>query len=417
MNEPPWDNGAEQATLGAMMLSQSAITDAMDIIKSDDFYRPPHARIFQVITELFAAGQPTDTIAVNNSLNDRGWGTNVGGAPYLVELMQQVPCAKNASYYARLIKDKARLRKLIECGTRFEKLGYEGDIDNIDGVFAYAESMFRELGETSRSGMMWADLVSRWQNWQQIMGEAIPSPWSELNEWVPGGGFNPGQLVIVGGRPAQGKSNVGLNIALYAAENGRMATVFSVEMDAVEVCSRLLAAGSISEVRQLFSKKMDEKTKRRIETYIDNTKTLPLEVVDQPYIRVEQIVNHCRVRRPKIIFVDYTQLVAPTDTKVVREQQVAHVLRSLKVAAKQLQMVVVAASQLKRRDDQDKYPPKLSDLRESGAAEQDADIVLLLDRPLTAANMKVLVAKNRNGATGEFTVPFYGQYAKLGNRG
>jgi replicative DNA helicase len=405
---------AEQAVLGGMMLSSTAITDVLDVLKADDFFKPAHSRIFEAISSQFSAGEPTDSVAVCNALDRCGLLRNVGGAPYLLDLIQQVPTATNAGYYARLVKGKAKLRKLAECGVRLQQLGNEGDVDDIDAVLAFAESMFRELGEPAKSGLMWSDLVNRWQNWQEIKGDVVPSPWYELNQRLPGGGFHPGQLVIVGGRPAQGKSNAGLNVALHAAEQGSMATVFSVEMDAVEVCSRLLAAGTYSEVRQLFSKKLDAKTQGKIDAYIQQSKTLPLEVVDQPYIRVEQIVNHCRVRRPKIIFVDYTQLVAPTDSKINREQQVAHVLRSLKVAAKQLQMVVIAASQLKRRDERDdKYEPKLSDLRESGAAEQDADIVLLLDRAPNAANMKVLVAKNRNGSTGYFLVKFRGDLARL----
>jgi replicative DNA helicase len=408
------DFSTEQAVLGGMLIGNGTIVpEVLEILNANDFFKPAHGRIFEVIAAQFSAGLPTDTVSIKDALQKRRWLTNVGGAPYLLELTQTVPTAVNSAHYARIVKDQAKLRRLAEVGARFQQLAV-GDIDEVDALISQAEAMFRELGEPAKSGLMWNDLVNRWQNWQEIQGDVIPSPWFELNQRLPGGGFSPGQLVIVGGRPAQGKSNAGLNIALCAAENhGRLAIVFSVEMDANEICSRLLAAGTYSEVRQLFAKKMDEKTAGKINSYIEQSKTMPLEVVDQPWIRVEQIVSHCRIRRPKIIFVDYTQLVAPTDSRVIREQQVAHVLRSLKVAAKQLQMVVIAASQLKRRDDSDRYEPKLSDLRESGAAEQDADIVLLLDRAPNAANMKVLVAKNRNGSTGDFLVKFRGDLARL----
>lgn len=406
------DFSTEQAVLGGMLIGNgNVVPEVLEILNSEDFFKPAHGRIFEVVASQYNAGLPTDTVSVKEALLKRRWLTNIGGAPYLLELTQTVPTPVNSAYYARLVKNHAKLRRLVQCGERFMRLG-EGDIDDVDDILARAEAMFRELGEPAKSGLMWNDLVSRWENWQTIKGDAVPSPWHELNDWFPGGGFHPGQLVIVGGRPGHGKSNLGLNIALYAAEGGRSSTVFSVEMDANEVCSRLLAAGSYSKVGQLFAKNMTAPTRTRIDSFIERTRGMQLEVVDQPHIRVEQIVNHCRVRKPQIIFVDYTQLVAPTDVKLIREQQVAHVFRSLKIAAKQLHMVVVAAAQLKRRDDTDKYKPRLSDLRESGAAEQDADIVLLLDRK-PSMQMEVLVAKNRNGPTGELEIRFHGDEARF----
>jgi replicative DNA helicase len=183
-------------------------------------------------------------------------------------------------------------------------------------------------------------------------------------------------------------------------------------MDHNEICSRLLAAGSHTPVKTMFGKNIRGEQKERVDRYIIDRQGTPLTVVDRPYITVEQIVSQCRVRRPRIIFVDYTQLVAPTNNKLVREQQVAHITRSLKVAAKHLQMVVIVASQLKRPD-KDEKPPTISDLRESGAAEQDADIVLLLNR-LDAQRVHMIVGKNRNGPTGTITLRFRGELARVG---
>lgn len=397
-----------------MLLSRDAITTVSEILKPEHFYRPVHADIFQAIMDLASQGEPVDAVTVNRELEKRGQIKRVGGAPYLLTLSQTPPSAINASSYATTVYDRWRQRSLDEVGTRMKQLASMDatTTEEVDELLAQADVFMRELGEPSRRGLAWDDLVAKWRTWQDKPGTAIPTPWLELNEWLHGG-MHKGQLIIVGGRPGGGKSNAGLNMVLEAAEKSYPSTVFSVEMDDVEVASRLLAAGSWQPVGQLISKRMEKDTFAAVEEYIASKKGMPLEVVDQAYITVEQIVAHCRMRRPDAIFVDYAQLVQATNSKVSREQQVAHITRSLKVAAKHLQMAVVVAAQLNRGPID--RTPVISDLRESGAAEQDADVVLLLHRGGSEeGEVEMICGKNRNGPTGTINLMFRGALARVG---
>jgi replicative DNA helicase len=400
-----------------MLLSRTAVTDVIETLRPEHFYRPNHAEIYRSILNLTKAGEPVDPITVADELQNRALLKRIGGGPYLHDVLEAAHSPGSASYYAHIIYSKWRIRRIVETGQRLVALG---DMDattteEVEDLIAQADGWFRELSQ-AKSGLMWDDLIKKWRNWQEYSGDVIRTPWPELNDWFPGRGFHAGQLIIVGGRPGNGKSNAGLNIVLGAAERNCSAVIFSVEMDDVEVACRLLAAGSWSKVSQLFSKKMDDDTKEQVNQYIEEKQGMPLEVVDEPYLSVEDIVAHCRIRRPQIIFVDYTQLIKPTNNKLQREQQVAHVTRSLKIAAKSIGMVVIAASQLKRidRDRDDKIKPIISDLRESGAAEQDADVVILLHRPANAQHLTAIVGKNRNGPLGEARLKFRGELARVG---
>lgn len=415
MNEPPNDLAAEQSTLGSMLLSREAITTAAGIVKADHFYKPNHEEIFNVILALANAGEPVDSVTLASELGRRGSLKRIT-APYILTLTENTPSAINVGAYARVVYDKARQRKIIDAGRRFIQLGMTeaSCTEDVDALLSEADSLFKELGEPSRSGLDWDELVQKWRTWQKTEGGIVPTPWEELNRLL-NGGCHKGQMIIIGGRPGDGKSNAGLNIVLGAAELGYKATAFSVEMDDVEVCSRLLAAGSWSEQSQIMRRRMDDDTFERVESYIDTHKGMPLELVDQAYITVEQIVAHCRLRRPDIVFVDYAQLISPSNSKLVREQQVAHITRSLKVAAKHLQMVVVVAAQLNRGSADGARVPIISDLRESGAAEQDADVVLLLHRSPDSPGLVTLICgKNRNGPTGPVVLNFRGELARIG---
>lgn len=420
MDQPPHDAIAEQSTLGAILLSPNAYSAVSEIIKAEHFYRPLHGEIFNAMTKLVNAGEPVDPITLARELEKAGKLQRIGGAPYLLDLSQACPTANNASAYAKVVYDKWRQRQFIEAGERMKQLGYADATtsDEVDQLLGEADSIMRSLGEPTRGGLMWDDLVEKWKHSKPEHGDIIWTPWMELNAWFPGGGLRVGQLVIVGGRPGNGKSNAGLNIALFAAEHDVRTTIFSVEMDDVEVCSRLLAAGAHTKFGQVYTRQMDDEVKERVKEYVDKQKGMPLEVVDQPYITVEKIIAHCRVHRPRVIFVDYAQLITATDNKLVREQQVAHITRSLKVAAKSLKMVVIVAAQLKRMERTDRQGreilPSISDLRESGAAEQDADIVILLHRPGDSAQVTVIVGKNRNGPTGQVKLRFRGELARIG---
>lgn len=413
MEEPPHDLIAEQSVLGSMLLSKDSIPVVAEILNGTHFYRPNHTTIYQAITTLVSEGEPIDAVTVGRQLELDGDLRRIGGAPYLLTLISTVPTASNASSYARVVFDKARQRAILEAGQRFMQLGYADatSTEDVDSLLAEADTIFRDLGQPSRSGIMWDDLVKKWTTWQDDKTDVIPTPWVELNRWLPGGGFHLGSLVIFGARPGDGKSNAGLNVSLTAAEAGRSTSVFSVEMDDVEVTSRLLAAGSYSPLGQIIGKRMEPEVWERVDSYIRERAGMNLEVIDQPHISVEEIVGHCRTRQPQIIFVDYAQLISGSQ-RIERRELIAHVTRSLKIAAKQQHMLVIAASQLNRESTKNDHGPSLSNLAEGDAIGRDADIVLLLQRDDKVARM--ICAKNRNGRTGSLELTFRGDMARLG---
>lgn len=418
---PPQDLTAEQSVLGAMMISTEAIPAVTDILKPEDFYRPAHATVYRAIVDLYSGGDPVDAVTVSAELGKRGKLQNIGGAPYLLDLIQTVPTASNSVYYARIVADKAKLRKLVEFGIRCQALGYsDAESDDVDSVVAQAEVFLREVRKPRERAIAFSDLVTEWQKWAETSkGDVIQTPWYKLNE-ILGGGLQKSRLYIFGGRPGMGKSISALNIAALAAESDKTVLIFSLEMPRTEVASRLLASGAQVNFQQVIRRQMQQDTEDRIKHYAAQNAGMRLYCVDQASLTVEQIVRHCRAHKDlDLIVVDYAQLVAPTDKRVNRDQQIAHVSRTLKVLAKDLNIAVVLAAQLNRQVIDSKTgksrQPALGDLRESGSLEADADAVLLLHRPdEDDGTVDIVVAKNRSGLTGNVPLMFVGQQARLG---
>lgn len=412
---PPQDNLAEVGTLGGILLAPSVLPDVLQTLKGDEFYKPAHELIFQAVSSLHHSGEPVDAVTVMAELERRGQLKKVGGAPYIHTLIEQVPSPANAPYYAKQVARKAKMRHLIETGVRLQQLGYgdtSGD-EEVDEALAQAGRFLREVDGGPSGAVGFSDLITKWREWQDSDTGFIPTPWPELNRWLPGGGLHPGTVTVVGGRPGSGKSNAGLNIALGAAELGVKTTVFSMEMDDVEVLSRVLAAGSYSPFSQIIGRKMERETWHRVEEYIDSHKDLPLEIVDQASLTVEQVVAHCRAHRPELIFVDYAQLMHSSNPRWERKDAVRHITRSLKVAAKELGMAAIEAAQLNREPAKGNKAPGLQDLAESDAIGQDADLVLLLS-PAEEGIVRLHCAKNRNGRTGMIELVFRGGVSRVG---
>jgi replicative DNA helicase len=419
--QPPQDLAAEQACLGGMLLSETAIIDATAILTAEDFYRPNNAAVFAAIVELVAAGEPVDAITTGALLQSKGVLVRVGGAPYLHTLIEMVPAASNAGFYAKIIAAKARLRRMGELGQRLQQLAYEdsASAEDVDTLIGQGEKFFRTQHRASTKADGFNDLVAAWREDQSREIRAIPTPWKQLNEFL-NGGLRRGQLAIVGGRPSEGKSNAGLNMVQHAATWGYSGLVFSVEMPKLEVTARLLAAGAGVRLAHLIQHNLDMDTETKIQKFVDDSNNVKLEVVDEERLTVEQIVSHCRSKKDlDIVFVDYLQLLAPTDSRIDRRLQIAHVSRSLKVAARELDVVMVVAAQLNRGPIDSKTgkmrSPIASDIGESGAVEQDADVVLLLNRDAKDANIvSIVIGKNRNGRKGAIEMRFQGAQARLG---
>lgn len=411
----PHDELAEQCVLGAMLLNPGAIADVSGQISAEHYYEPKHNLIHHAITDLYAAGGAVDAVTVGAELESRGQLKKVGGPAYLIDLIQVVPMAGNAMNYARMVAEKWRLRRMAEFGVRLQQLAHTEGHDSTE-LIAQAQRYFRDVDTTDSTAASFDQLVALWRDWQTEPDTYVKTPWPEVNYWLQGG-LAKGRLVTIGGRPSVGKSLGGLNIAAYAAEQQHPTIFFSLEMSKAEVASRVLACGGSADLGQIVRKRLDLENLARVDEYAHTYSGMPLLVDDREKITVEQIAAKCRtIPRLAVAVVDYLQLVAPSDSKVSREQQVSHISRSLKLMARELDIAVVVAAQLNRGPVKDGKPrlPTIADLRESGAIEQDSDQVILLHKDDDDPNIiRMICGKNRSGKTGEADLAFHGNYARI----
>lgn len=418
MNEPPNDLVAEQCVIGSMLMSEKAVNTVIPILKPDDFYKPSHGWIYAAAVHLATAGQPVDPITVARELEIRGQLSKAGSALYLHTCMEGTPTASNADSYARMVQDKAKLRGMAELGDRLKQLAYEeaSTTADVSALMGAGERFFRAEHEADGSAMSFGDMVTSWEDWQSKAEGCIPTPWESLNVKL-NGGLQRGRLYTIGARPGVGKSVAALQMASFAAHWDFPATFFTLEMSSDEVFSRMVAAGASVDFSAIMRKRLDLESRSKIDSWQKENHNLPLEVVDRATITVEQIIAHCRSKQKlDVVVVDYLQLIRPTDSKVSREQQVAHLSRSLKIAARELNVAVIALSQLNRGPLKDGKlrAPTIADLRESGAVEQDSDVVILLhndeDDP---GAIQMIVGKNRNGRMGDLALGFEGHYQRI----
>lgn len=402
------------------MSSTKALSEIVEILKADDFYRPNHGTIFTAIVDLFSAGHPVDPQTVAIELDKRCKLVNIGGAAYLLTLMESCPTAVNGGYYARAVADKAVRRRLLAFGFRCQELAYAGDDDDIDAVIAQAEQFLKQVNSPKERALTFSDLIKEWNAWVDDEPDIILTPWVKVNE-ILSGGLHKGKLYIFAGRPGQGKSISALNIVGDACtRQDKSAIVFSLEMPKTEVMSRLLASGANVNFQQLIRRDMRPETIERIQNYYKQNLNMRLYVEDRSTLTVEQIAARSRsITDLDMVVVDYAGLVRASDRKAKRNEQVAHVSRTLKVLAKEMDVAVVLAAQLNRQSIDPKTGkariPVLADLGESGALEADADAVLFLHRPEPDdGTVDVVIAKNRSGMTGVVSLIFFGGQARMG---
>ena len=416
-SEPPHDPLAEQSVIGSLLLSNHMIPEVVKVIGARDFYRPNHGTVYTAIIDLFTAGEPVDPVTVSAELERRGELARVGGGKMLLDAISAVPSPLNATYYAQLVADKSKLRRLAELGSRLINVAYT-DNEDADAVLGQAETFFREAQEPADHGALLADIVEEWRTYQENPDDIISTPWPDLNHYLAGG-LRRGKLYVVGGRPGGGKSMCGLNIVGHVAQNDLPVTVFSLEMGKLEVTSRLLAWGGWADYGQIFSKKMTQENLRRVNDYVDGNASCmkQLEVIDRASITVEEIAAHLRQRKPAVCFIDYCQLISASDNKLQRREQIDHITRTLKITAGDVGCAIILASQLNRGPTSGAgRAPILSDLRESGGIENDADVVLLLFREEhNEGFLHMNIGKNRDGKLAQLTFAFRGDVARIGD--
>ncbi|MET7669781.1 replicative DNA helicase [Micromonospora luteifusca] len=387
---PPQDVAAEQCVLGGMLLSKDAIADVVEILKTNDFYRPVHATIFDIILDIYGRGEPADSITVAAALADSGDLVRIGGAPYLHTLIASVPTAANAAYYARIVSERAVLRRLVEAGTKIVQLGYgtaSGGSRDVDDVVDLAQQAVYDVTErrVSEDFAILADMLQPTLDEIEAVGATggmmtgVPTGFSDLDRLL--NGLHAGQLIIVAGRPGLGKSTASMDFARNAAiRANQAAAIFSLEMSKVEIVMRLLSAEARVPLHVLRSGQLSDDDWTKLARCMGEISEAPLFVDDTPSMNLMEIRAKARRLKQrhdlKMIVVDYLQLMTSPKRTESRQQEVADLSRGLKLLAKEVECPVIAVSQLNRGPEQrtDKRP-QLSDLRESGCLVAETRVV------------------------------------------
>lgn len=433
---PPHSVEAEQSLLGGIMLDPSSWDQIADVIGSDDFYRADHKLIFKAIGALNERDQPPDALTVSEHLDRQGQLAAAGGLPYLSQLVRDVPSAANVRAYARIVRERSMLRQLAQIGNLIAGSAYEEEGRTVAELVDLAEQRVFDIadrGQRRGSGFValkdiLPDTIDRLDILSNTEGDitGIPTGFSEMDEKTAG--LQRGDLIVVAGRPSMGKTTLAMNIAENAAIAHRVPTaIFSMEMSAEQLSFRMI--GSIGRVNQshLRTGNLTDEDWSRIDSAVSIMSDAPLFIDDAPALSPTEV--RARARRLKrehdlgLIVIDYLQLMEVAGTKENRATEISEISRSLKALAKELKVPVVALSQLNRSVEQrtDKKPV-MSDLRESGAIEQDADLIVFIYRqevyePDTPRRgvADIIIGKQRNGPVGEFRLTFLGEFTKFEN--
>jgi replicative DNA helicase len=430
---PPQSVEAERAVLGAMLLDREAIARAVETLDESCFYREAHKRIFRCILELFERNETADMVTLTEALRRSGGLEAVGGPQYLTQLFEYVATSASLEYHAKIVLQKATLRKLIQTGTDIVSQGFEGRGDPAEILDRAEQAIFAISHARLRQGFMPLEsLVFREIEIIEELREkkrhvtGVPSGFIDLDRMTAG--FQKSDLIIVAGRPSMGKTSFCLNIAEHAALKENVACgIFSLEMAKETLVQRLLCSQAQVEGQKVRRGFISQKEMHRISDAADRIYKAPIYIDDTPAIGVLEMRAKARRLMAEVelglIVIDYVQLIRGAAGAESRQQEISQISRSLKALAKELQVPVIALSQLSRDVEKrggDKRPV-LSDLRESGALEQDADVVIFIYRPemydkkTDPGVAEILVRKQRNGPTGEVKLTFIAEYARFEN--
>jgi replicative DNA helicase len=428
---PPHNLEAEESVLGSMMLSGEAIAAVVEVLKPADFYRPAHQRIYDAVLGVYARGEPVDAITCVEELKRRQTIDDVGGALYVYNLVESVPAPASASYYAKIVADNALLRRLIKAASDIMTAAYanpadpRSTADQAEGLI-YSVARADEKEEIVPLRDLVDESMAALEHIQQRESRfaGIPTGFDDVDELLSG--LQPGNLIIIAARPGVGKSSLVTNIARNVAIKGHPVAMFSLEMSRFEIGMRLLCGEAKVAWDKVRSGRVATEDWTRIVEAAEDLHEAPLFIVDSGNVTIVDI--RAKARRMKtsrtglgLIIVDYLQLMSGHHRTESRQQEVAEISRSLKLLAKELEIPVLAVSQLNRNPETraDKRP-QLSDLRESGSLEQDADIVMFIHRddsddPSTKGKADLIVAKHRNGPTATIPLTFLPQLTLFRN--
>lgn len=422
---PPQSVDSEKAVLGSIMLRPGAIHEITDLVNSDSYYATKHADIYKIMLELSSKGEPIDIISVSHKLSDRGLLDKIGGSNYLSELTNAVPASTNIRHYADIVNKKHILRKIIEAGADISELGFHEDVENVFEILDQAEK--RMMGINNNAGShafvsLKDSLPEAWERLEKLhetKGElrGVPTGFRDLDQYLSG--LQKSDLIILAARPSMGKTTLALDIARQAAMNhGTPTVIFSLEMSTQQLVDRLLSAQSRVNAWNLRTGNLSAESEfAKIRDSLDTLSKAPIFVDDMAGNSIVRMRSVCRRVRAEhgigLIIVDYLQLMSTSKNYDSMVNQVTEISRSLKALAKEFDVPVIALSQLSRAVESRGGRPRLSDLRDSGSIEQDADVVMFIHREDKGKDesertniAEILIEKHRNGPVGKVDLYF-----------
>ena len=429
----PFSREAEQSVIGAMILDTQCIPDAVNICKADDFYIDRNKELFSTVMELYNLGRPIDIVTIKEQLTLRGSLEKVGGLNFVMETLNLVPTTRNIKHYAQIVAEKSVLRKMIRLSDGIADQCYRGE-DDVESIVGSAEQAIIDLSqERSSRGPV---------HIRQYLGESVEAlaELSDAKEPVTGvptgfidvdkrtAGLHGSELILIAARPGMGKTSFALNIAQNAAVNSKTTVaIFNLEMPGIQLANRMLSSEAMVSSEALKKGNIRDEDWEKIGEAVDVLSKANIYIDDTSNITVSEIGARCRKLKMEknlgLVVIDYIQLMSSSRKGVSREQEIAEISRSLKIMAKDLNIPVIALSQLSRAvEKRDVKEPVLSDLRESGSIEQDADMVMFLYREgyyneeaEEPNRTKCIFAKHRNGETGYEQLTWLGEFTKFSN--
>lgn len=432
---PPHDIEAEQAVLGSMLTDKDAVISAIETLKAEDFYREDNKAIYEAIFNLYNRAEPIDIITVKSELDTEGKLEAIGGIEYLADLPEKVPTTANIDKYIKIVEEKSTLRTLIKTANEIITLGYDST-EEVENIMDHAEKkIFNVMQKRNQKGYAaikdvlvdtFAQIEKLYNQKQHVTG--VPTGFADLDYKTAG--LHNSDLILIAARPAMGKSAFALNLAANAAVRAHVpAVIFSLEMSKEQMVNRILCSEAMVDSNKIRTGKIEEEDWVKLAGALGPLSEADIYIDDTPGISITEIRAKCRKLKLEknigLVVIDYLQLVQGSGNKRngSREQEISEISRSLKILAKEINVPVIALSQLSRAPEQrPDHRPMLSDLRESGAIEQDADIVMFLYRDdyynedSEKKNIaEVILAKHRSGSTGTVELLWLGNYTKFAN--
>ena len=429
---PPHDVEAEQAVLGSMLVDKDAVIAGLEVLREEDFYREDDKAVFAAISSLYSKSEPVDLITVKKELTENGSFERIGGMEFIASLPGKVPTTTNVDRYIKIVEEQSMRRKLIQTSNELISLGYD-DTEETERIIDLAEKRVMDLSQNSSNtgySSIKDVLVSTFDELEKLFNQkgkisGITTGFVGIDRMTSG--LHNSDLNIIAARRAMGKSAFAINIATNAAKSGIPTVIFNLEMSKEQVVNRILASEAMVDSNKLRTGQLDDNDWMKLASASGILSEAPIYIDDTPGISIMEIRTKCRKLKMErdigLVVIDYLQLVTASGKKnASREQEISEISRSLKILAKELNVPVIALSQLSRSAEkrQDDKRPMLSDLRESGAIEQDADIVMFIYRedyynPDTPEKnvAEIIFAKHRGGSTGTVKLSWLGNYTKF----